>query len=182
MAQRYPTDQNLPRLTFLMADSYRKSALLIDTNATTMEAQQAAESLNAKRAASARRTTCSTRCLISTPPRIRRPNADKMYQKLTYFSTGADCLYDLGKYEDAIKLYQQAAFRYQDDPAALSAYVQIVNSYCALGRLDDARTANERAKWILRRMPPEAFQEGEYSMPKKYWDDWLKWTSDARVF
>jgi tetratricopeptide (TPR) repeat protein len=29
MVQRYPDDQELPRLTFLMADSYRKSALLL---------------------------------------------------------------------------------------------------------------------------------------------------------
>jgi hypothetical protein len=60
--------------------------------------------------------------------------------------------------------------------------VQIVNSYCALGKSDDARAANERAKWILTRMPPEAFQNDSFSMPKKYWDDWLKWTSQSGVF
>ncbi len=181
MVQRYPTDQKLPQLTFLMADSYRKSALLLDPSAASLEAQQAAESLTAKRTRLTKANELFNKVLDLYASARPATDADKLYQKLSTFYR-ADCLYDLGKYEDAIKLYQQAAFRYQDDPAALSAYVQIVNSYCALGKLDDARTANERAKWILKRMPPEAFKEGDYSMPKKYWDDWLKWTSDARVF
>ena len=27
-------------------------------------------------------------------------------------------------------------------------------------------------------MPPEAFQDGAFSMPKEYWEQWLKWTSE----
>jgi len=183
--QRYPTDQQLPRVTFLMADSYRKSAALLDNPQAPADgaavAQEAAEVVGAKRdrLTKARELFDKVLTLYAlTPPSA---DLDKLYQKLSTFYR-ADCMYDLGRFADAIKLYDQAAFRYQDDPAALSAYVQIVNSYCALGKLDDARTANERAKWILRRMPPEAFQEGDYAMPKKYWDDWLKWTSQARVF
>ena len=45
---------------------------------------------------------------------------DKLYQKLAHFYR-ADCLYDLGNYEEAIKLYDAAAFRYQEDPSALAA-------------------------------------------------------------
>ena len=52
-------------------------------------------------------------------------------------------------FTEAIRLYDVAAFRYQDDPSALSAYVQIANSYCALGRFEEARTANERATFGL---------------------------------
>jgi hypothetical protein len=60
--------------------------------------------------------------------------------------------------------------------------VQIVNSYCALGKIEDAKTANERAKWLLRRIPPEAFKDGTFSMPKEYWEQWLKWTSEAGMW
>jgi TPR repeat protein len=55
---------------------------------------------------------------------------DKMYLKLSYFYR-ADCIYDLGQYAEAIKLYDTAAGRYQEDPATLAAYVQIVNAYVA---------------------------------------------------
>ena len=57
-----------------------------------------------------------------------------------------------------------------------------MNSYFALGKPEEAKTANKRAKWMLRRMPAEAFSDGSFSMPKKYWDQWLQWTSDAGMW
>ena len=108
-------------------------------------------------------------------------DVDKLYLKLAHFYR-ADCVYDLGGYEEAIRLYDAAALRYQDDPSALTAYVQIVNAYCALGRTEEARAANERARWLLRRMPPEAFKDGTFSVPKEYWENWLKWAGDAGMW
>jgi tetratricopeptide (TPR) repeat protein len=107
---------------------------------------------------------------------------DKLYYKLAHFYR-ADCLYDLGDFRGAIKLYDAAALRYQDDPSVLAAYVQIINSWMKLGKADEARTANERAKWLLRKMPAGAFQEtGGLEMNKQYWEQWLKWSNDAGVF
>ena len=114
----------------------------------------------------------------STPP---TSDLDKLYLKLSNFYR-ADCLYDLGQYEPAIKLYDSATLRYQDDPSAVAAYMQIVNAYCALGRFDDARTANERAKWLLRKMPQSAFDAAKMAMPKQYWDDWLRWTTESGMY
>jgi hypothetical protein len=51
-----------------------------------------------------------------------------------------------------------------------------------MGKMDEAKTANERAKWLLRRMPPEAFNDGSFSMPKAYWEQWLKWTSQSGMW
>ena len=115
--------------------------------------------------------------------RVSPPKADpgKLYHKLSHFYR-ADCAYDLGRFEEAIKLYDAATLKYQDDPSALSAYVQIVNSYCALGKMDDARTANERAKWLLRKMPESSFSGDSFPMPKAYWEQWLKWTNNAGLW
>jgi tetratricopeptide (TPR) repeat protein len=113
-----------------------------------------------------------------TPP---TGDLDKLYCKLSFFYR-ADCVYDLGDYTIAIKLYDTAAQRYQDDPACLAAYVQIVNAYCALGKLTDAKAANERAKWLLRKMPANSFSEAGPAMSKQYWEQWLKWTNDAGMF
>ena len=98
----------------------------------------------------------------------------KLQLKLAHFYR-ADAMFDLGEYADAIKLYDAAALRYQDDPSALAAYVQIVNAYCAMGKRDEAKAANERVKWLLRRMPEGSFEENRVSMPKEHWDQWLKW-------
>ena len=113
-----------------------------------------------------------------TPP---SGEVDKLYMKLAHFYR-ADCVFDLGGYEESIRLYDAAAFRYQDDPSALAAYVQIVNAYCALGKFNEAKTANERAKWLLKKMPPEAFNDGGFTMPKEYWDKWLQWTGSAGIW
>ena len=106
---------------------------------------------------------------------------DLLYNKLAHFYR-ADCLYDSGRYEDAIRQYDAAAFRYQDDPSSLAAYVQIVNAYYALGKPDEARAANERAKVMLRQMPAQSFSNDTFAMPKEYWENQLRWASGAGMW
>jgi tetratricopeptide (TPR) repeat protein len=187
--QRYPDDARIGQLLFLMADSYRKSALALDkqpgpASADALGNPPAPDALEMAAARRDRLTKArefydhAIDSFHSHPP---QDDLDNLYLKLAHFYR-ADCLYDMGQYLDAIKLYDAAAFRYQDDPAALAAYVQIVNAYCALGKIDEAKTANERAKWILRRMPPDAFKDGAFPMPKEYWAAWLQWTSNAGMW
>jgi tetratricopeptide (TPR) repeat protein len=187
--QRYPNDTRIGQLLFLMADSYRKSALALDHQPGPASADAIGNppTPDLVEVAAARRDRLTKArgfydqvvdIFHAHPP---ENDIDKRYLKLAYFYR-ADCLYDMGQYLDAVKLYDSAAFRYQDDPAALAAYVQIVNAYCAVGKIDEAKTANERAKWILRRMPPEAFKDGAFPMPKEYWAAWLQWTSNAGMW
>ena len=188
--QRYPNDDRMGQLLFLMGDSYRKSATLLDarlasanntdTNGATAVADLA-EAVTAKRDRLGKAKALYDRVIDLYRAHDPAQDVDKLYFKLAHFYR-ADCLYDLGDYAGAVKLYDAAAFRYQEDPSALAAYVQIVNAYCAMGKIDEARTANERAKWLLRRMPSEAFTDGTFSMPKAYWEQWLKWTSEAGMW
>ncbi|HEX4794791.1 MAG TPA: tetratricopeptide repeat protein [Humisphaera sp.] len=197
MTQRYPNDTQSGRITFLMADSYRKSAALLADAAKVPATQPTvaagaaatptpAELAAARDEAAAARTQRLTRAgdlFSQTIERFGRPDSssaptDVLYQKLAWFYR-ADCMFDLGRYEDAIRFYSSATLRYQDDPAALAGYIQIVNAYCALGRREDARAANERARWLLRKMPTDAFDKAKSSLSKQYWDDWLKWSSDS---
>ncbi|MBA3405443.1 MAG: tetratricopeptide repeat protein, partial [Gemmatimonadaceae bacterium] len=187
LTERYPQAPNLGQLAFLMADSYRKSATLLDAQLAAANdkagADQAAQQMAAKRERldKARALYDKVVELYRVNPPGKKAELDQLYQKLSHFYR-ADCVYDLGNYEEAIKLYDQAAFRYQEDASSLAAYVQIVNSYCALGKINDAKTANERAKWLLRRMPPEAFDNDGFTMPKAYWEQWMKWTSEAGMW
>jgi tetratricopeptide (TPR) repeat protein len=186
--KRYADDERTGQLLFLMADSYRKSASLLDARLATADARNdGAGVVDPVAAAAAKRERLlKARGLYDKVIDLYRDRAptrpiDHLYLKLAHFYR-ADCLYDLGEYAEAIKLYDAAAFKYQEDPSALAAYVQIVNSYCALGKVQDAKTANERAKWLLRRMPAEAFSDGTFSMPKEYWAQWLKWTSETGMW
>jgi tetratricopeptide (TPR) repeat protein len=107
--------------------------------------------------------------------------AGKEREQQSYFHR-ADCAYELGEFADAVGLYKSAASRYQDKPAALAAYVQIANSYCAMGKMEEAKAANEKAKAFLRSLPADAFSNGSVMIPKTYWEQWLKWTSSAGAF
>jgi tetratricopeptide (TPR) repeat protein len=211
LTARYPKEERMGQLVFLMGDSYRKSAaaLVVPTAATPGKTPEASattaafsrdpkgseatkattqpadmdpvEIANAKRDRLTKARALFDRAIETyrrTPP---SGAVDKLYFKLAHFYR-ADCVFDLGQYEESIKLYDNAAFRYQDDPSALAAYVQIVNAYCALGKVPEAKTANERAKWLLRKMPAEAFADGGFTMPKEYWDKWLQWTSAAGMW
>lgn len=195
--QRYPKDPRMAQLLFLMADSYRKSAGLLAAKLAAPVTQPAGQPVNPVDAAAA--AAVNAEALAARRDRLNKAktffgrvidlshdnpptrDVDKLYLKLSHFYR-ADCLYDLGEYEAAVRCYDAATLRYQDDPSAVAAYVQIVNAYCRLGRLDEAANANERAKWLLRKMPAAAFAEGKFSVPKKYWEDWLRLTSESGIY
>jgi len=184
LTERYPNDAQKPQMIFMMGDSYRKSAELIGDKIATSQPSNASDMAEAVSAQRDRWT--KARALYDQVIDLYKASApdsdlDKLYQKLAYFYR-ADCMYDLGNYEEAIKLYDSAAFNYQNDPSSVSAYVQIVNAYFALGKPKEAEAANNRAKWMLQHMPPEAFADGSFSMPKKYWDQWLQWASASGMW
>lgn len=189
LSARYPSDPRLGQLLFLMADSYRKSAGLLDLSPqlANASADQKGVAIDLAEAAAARRDRLAKAKAMydrvvdlyrDSPPKTE---LDKLYNKLSHFYR-ADCVFDSGNYEEAIRLYDAAAFRYQDDPSSLAAYVQIVNAYYALGKPDEAKAANERAKWLLKRMPADVFTNGTFAMPKDYWENQLKWSSEAGIW
>lgn len=178
--QRYGTERRLGQVSFLTADSYRKSAPAI-AGATTQPAIVDAHTAEVRRDRLQRAHDYYDLCVEFFRQTAPANDVEQLYARLASFYR-ADCLYDLGRYEDAIRDYDLAAFKYQDDPSALIAYIQIVNSYCALGRFDDARAANERARWILRRMPPEAFKSASFILSRPYWEKWMSWSGESGLW
>ena len=190
LTKRYPQDERTNQVLYLTADSLRKSAQLLKAEQKpapsdpSAAAQQMARQVEVA-AAYRDRLTAARRLYdqVIDGYRAAAPatDLDRLYLKLSHFYR-ADCLYDVGQYEEAIRLYDAAALRYQDDPSALAGYVQIVNAYAALNRPEDARAANERLRWLLQRMPPESFKELQRSMPQQAWDDWVKWSKTAGLW
>jgi tetratricopeptide (TPR) repeat protein len=203
LTDRYPEDAQKPQMVFLMADSYRKSAALLDMKLASAQSAGTPDTSGAAITAGATgmpgASVDVSEVIAAKRDRLSKAAAfydqaidlyrtvgtstdlDKLDLKLSYFYR-ADCMYDLGNYEQAIKLYDSAAFSYQNDPSSMAAYVQIVNAYIALGKPDEAKAANNRAKWMLKHMPPEAFTDDSFSMPKKYWDQWLQWSGNSGMW
>lgn len=200
--ERYPNDPNKGQLLFLMADGYRKSADLLarqapagsapgstavasaDGLALPDPAPPAIDPVEAQRARHDRLERARglyDRLIEFWRGRSPESDLDKLQLKLAHFYR-ADCLFDLGQYEEAIKLYNAAAFKYQDDPASLAAYMQIVSACVALGKPDQAKAASERARQIFKSIPDSAFTEGAFAMPRQYWEQQLQWMSKAGMW
>lgn len=107
-----------------------------------------------------------------------RIELDELYLRNAYFFR-ADCLFDLGLYGEAVDLYDLAALKYHDEPEAVAAYVQIVNCYQRMDKPEQARTANERAKWMLKKLSPDTFARRPLPLGKDYFAQWLEWAGKS---
>jgi tetratricopeptide (TPR) repeat protein len=149
----YPDDAETSRARFTLADAHRRSAYALrDDSVNTATAaegkqrfQQAAELYQA--------------LLRDLDAAGESDPVRALYARLALFYQ-ADCLFELNEPETlaaALAAYRSAAARYDGQPAALTAQVQIANVSLRLGQLSDAARALERARWLLRSIPAAAF-------------------------
>lgn len=182
--ERYGDGSMGPTLRFLLADAHRQSS---DQLTQEINSPQAEDRETALRAARVERLEAALKLFDAVANELEQraaaslSPAEKLYHRNAFFYR-ADCAYDLGRFEEAIALYDQAARRWERDPASLVALVQIVNANCELGRIQEAQIANERARWHLKNIPDSAFEDENLPMNRKHWQDWLRWTNEFNLF
>ncbi len=81
--------------------------------------------------------------------------SDKAILRNARFALGAS-LYDLGRYDEAIRIYASAASLYRNEPEVLDAFVQLAACYRRSNRLADAQIALAQAKAALERINKNA--------------------------
>jgi tetratricopeptide (TPR) repeat protein len=146
----YPDDPQQVRERFTLADAYRLSAYALRAVPTAdAESQQrfreAAELYD--------------RLLATLDTAAGADAESQLYARLALFDR-ADCLFEINDPETlqaALATYRAAAARYETQPAALTAQVQIANVCLRLGDVLAAGQAVERARWLLKSMPAESF-------------------------
>jgi tetratricopeptide (TPR) repeat protein len=185
---RYPGDPQLGKSIFLVADSYRRSGLAMDQMLAAL-AQDPTATLTREKTADQRRRHLESakeyfdRAMefFSEIPESRRNDLETVYLRQCYLYR-ADCLFDLGRYREAIQLYEAAVMRYQLTPTALGAFVQILNCHLKLGNLADARFTNERAVWQLRKIPDDALAAGPAALTRDQWEAWFNWLGQTGMW
>ncbi len=186
---RYGADQGAvtrAQILFQLGDAYRKSVSQIDRKLgepLPPSRRTAFQQERAQRLGEAQQAFDSVIRSLEAADANDLNDLQKLYLRNSYFYR-ADCAYDLGRFEGpdgSIALYDLAAQRYEDDPAVLVAMIQIVNSYFELGKYDLARTANERAKWYLKRIPEDAFNDPHLPMSREHWQRWLDSTGELSL-
>ena len=88
-----------------------------------------------------------------------RPNdpipLDKAILRNCYFGRGS-ALYELGRLDDAIRVYFSAANAYRNEPESLEALSQVAACYRQMNRPVEARGAIAQAKAALARINKDA--------------------------
>ena len=178
---RYPTDAQRGRARFLRADAYRRSACqLRDAPVGAGEAQQyRALALERFRIAAELFAELETDFAAAADP----DDETELYQRLALFYS-ADCLLELNDapaLEQALQYYRRAAAAFEQEPPALTAQIQIANIHLRRGQPADAARAVERARWLLRSMPEQAFDHWP-GPDRTDWENYLAAISSARLF
>lgn len=100
-----------------------------------------------------------------------------------------DCRYNLGEYETAAALAEQAAQRHRDRVEALLFYRQVLRSHWAMtiaetdsgkrvGRVLKARRTVEQARTCLAELPDTAFVGApDVIHDRRWWEQWLDWAA-----
>lgn len=96
----------------------------------------------------------------------------------SYFAKGA-ALFEMQRYEQAIEAYSTASNRYQTDPIALEAFVQIAQCYSYLNRQVEARGTIEQAKIVLTRLPEDADYSETSHEDRDAWQAYLLWLGNT---
>ena len=84
----------------------------------------------------------------------------------------ANGLLDLGRYMEAIELYEQIERRYRAETTSLDALIRLNEAWTALGRQDEAEKAHSRAVLRLRQLPEEVFASSRFD--RSGWSTWLE--------
>ncbi len=153
----YPKDPELLQARFMLANAYRRSAFSLRDETPDGTPPEAALAESRARFAQAAELYGKLLELLEALPADSA--AVKLYTRLALFYRG-DCLFELNdpqSLQAALATYRNAAARYEGHPAALTAHVQVANTYLRLGDLAEAARALERARWLLRTIPETEF-------------------------
>ncbi len=181
-ARLYPDTPQRYASRFLLADAYRRSAYALrESPPPGADAGRVATTAAARFTQAAELFGALTRDLAAVP---ERDEALDLYDRLATFYQ-ADCLFELNEAEPlaaALEIYLRAAARYEQEPPALTAQVQIANINLRQGNLRDAARALERARWLLRNIPDGVFAAHSYGADRAHWERYLSVLASSDLF
>lgn len=169
----YPDDPQVTRLGFMLADAYRQSGRALREQDTTALSDEAVASLEKESDRRLEMALANFGQLIGTlagHDASMLSELEQTYLRMSYLYR-SDCLFDLGRYVEAVESYNETVWRYENLPAAVSASMQIVHCHQRLGQMDEARAGLERLAWLLRKIPASAFETERGMSSKAYWQN-----------
>ncbi len=175
--KRYPTAPQAVEARYRIAECYRHSAKWPRKRLSIITIETTRVSLHKQMQADLQSAVDEYSQLISMLGDDKEPYRSPLERSIlrnAYFARG-DALFDLGRYEEAIKAYSAATNRFQHEPEALEAYVQIAACYRRLNRPAEARGTLEQARVVLNRIKPDADFLRTTRNTREEWGQLLTW-------
>lgn len=169
---RYPDSDRVLEARYLAAESYRRYGLELsappgDDVPPSSYAARASEASKMLATAAEQYVEVRRAVLELEAERLLSLNEQRLLRN-TYFAQG-QALSQLERWQAAIDIYTAATNRYQRNPEALEAYVQIANCYRQMGQPLDARGTLEQAKIVLSRLPEDALFTASTNYNRLQW-------------
>ncbi|MCX5689655.1 MAG: tetratricopeptide repeat protein [Planctomycetota bacterium] len=160
-------------LFYKLADAYRQSAIKIGEGfAAAMPDSQRSELERARHDRLEQAQSLFDGIQRAYDKQKRRTALEDLrLRNATFFK--ADCAFDLGDFDTAVRLYDAAKERYPRDAVSLVAMVQIVSALLEQGRTAEAATANVRARRFYESLPETAWDDPTLPMSRAQWEQWL---------
>jgi hypothetical protein len=98
----------------------------------------------------------------------------------TAFAVG-ECRFDLGQFDEALRLYETLARRYRGQVEELIALRHVWQCHGVKFQTDQAKKMIERIRAALKELPNSAFDNSMDMRTRRWWDDWLREKSRAAI-
>lgn len=182
--ERYPDHEAAPRARFLLADSYRQSALSLKrdlADATFDGEYQQILAASSDRFAKARELYHEMVEEFESRGVSTLNRLDSVYYRHSALYE-ADSYFETRDYRRALKLYEEAAATFKESTSGLAAYVQIINCRVFLGEHLEARTALARALMLTEALPSRVFQDSVLPEQREDWKRYFEWLGESELF
>ncbi|MEM9414052.1 MAG: hypothetical protein AAGA29_01070 [Planctomycetota bacterium] len=172
------------KLRYMLADCLRLSAFGLGRQAAQTPNQSdrlAMQAERVRRLSEAKMYYQQVQELLDDVHPNNQSRVERIYHRNAYFYQ-ADCAFEQSDFANAILLYQDAATRWQDHPASLVAWVQIVNSAAEMKDYARARAAHRQAVEVFGKLDDSVFEHPDSLMTRQRWDDWLRWSTELDLY
>jgi tetratricopeptide (TPR) repeat protein len=182
--ERYPDDARMKRAEFLLADAYRQSGFALREDLKRAEFVGQRKRLEAEHAERVEEAAQLFGRLVHRFEVREESELDELEALFLRYARlyEADCLFELGRYAEALKKYERAAWIYRESPSALAAYGQIINCHMFLGQTTEARAALRRARHLMEAVPETRFADPALSGTRTEWEQYFNWLGQADLF
>ena len=85
----------------------------------------------------------------------------------------AECRFDLGQYDEALRIYEVLSVRYHHQVDGLIALRAAWQCHGVKMKHEQARATLERIRVTLREMPASAFDESTDIRSRRWWENWV---------